>query len=400
MKTIKISILEFDYHPEVLRNTLRILSRLDLNINVYTRTDIWSKVKMPVEKLPLNTHVFLFDDKKSGFQNFLRNNLEEMNNSDLILINTIASHFKVFNQLHLQPKVILRIHNANAFFNTFPKTYQVKLTPFFIWKDFSHLIRNTIFKLDWIYRKKFLKKVDYFAFPNKTIMDFALQHFPLREEQCMAWPFSYLSQGLNPKNNNHSEITISIIGKIDQRNRDYITVFKAFKKLSANIKNDDFSIKLILLGSAKTRYGSKIIKLFSKIASPQLEIISFNSFVEQDDFNRYIQETDFIILPIQIKTRYTIYTEFYGSTKISGGLNDILVHKKPALINAAYPLEADFEQVTDRFNDEIELSDKIYKWCRDKAFDQKDIDSALANHSLTQVRAIYRKTIQSITKGN
>lgn len=400
MKTIKISILEFDYHPEVLRNTLTILSHLDFEINVYTKTDIWSKVKMPVEKLPLNTQVFLFDEKNSGFKEFMLNNLEEMNHSDLILINTLASHFKIFSQLNLRPKVILRIHNANAFFNPFSKTYQVKFTPFFIWKDLSHFIRNTIFKLDWIYRKKFLEKVDYFAFPNKTIMDFALKNFQLTDDQCITLPFSYLSQVLHPKNNSNNEITISIIGKIDQRNRDYLTVFKAFEKISADIEDDDFRIKLILLGSAKTSYGSKIIKLFSKIESPKLDIISFNSFVEQDEFNLYIQETDFIILPIQIKTRYTIYTEFYGSTKISGGLNDILVHKKPALINAAYPLEEDFELVTEGFNNEIELSNKIHKWCKQKAYDQKDIDSALHHHSLIKVRETYRKTIQSFVKGN
>lgn len=399
MKTIKISLLEFDYHPEVLRNTLMIFDGLDLDIQVFASKEIWDKANMNITVLQNHSQIYLYDSKESDLYSFLYSNINRLNISDIILFNTLASNFRSFERLKLQSNLILRIHNSNAYFNAFYNTYRPIYSPYFIWKDLSHFLRNSIFKLDWLYRRRFLKKVDYFAFPSENIRNYAVQKLEVPAIQSIALPFSFLnpSKPIEGKDEK-KEIVISIIGKLDKRNRDYDSVVKAFHHISERMNAINYTIKLVLLGSAKTRYGSVILNRLNKISCPQIIIKSFKGFVKQEVFDRHMKETDFLILPIRINTRYTVYKEFYGSTKISGGINDIMVYKKPALIVFDYPLDKEFQQVTSTYKNDIDLAEKIMKWCESKSYSEINIDKDLAKSDLANIRQKYNEIFKQIIK--
>jgi len=320
-----------------------------------------------------------------------------LNNSHAVLFNTIASNYRLFYRLQLRSTVLVRIHNSNAYFKSLHENYKPRFTLFYLMKDISHFIRNTLFKLDWYHRKIFLSQADYYVFPSKIIREFAINMLGIRQEKTISLPFSYASHpstSYATTNTNESPVTITIIGKLDQRNRDYEMLYRVFQKLGPFLTNSKYPIRLIFLGSATTKYGKKIVNLFTTIINDNFSLVSFKDFVEQEQFIKYINQTDFLILPINIKTRYAVYDESYGHTKISGNINDIIKYQKPALIPAEYPLENKLKLITESFKDENELAAKIQEWCTDQKFRQFDFEKSLINYQLAATQKRYLEVIR------
>ncbi|MCK4677202.1 MAG: glycosyltransferase [Bacteroidales bacterium] len=393
MKKTEISVIEFDYHPEVLRDFCKIMENTDFRINIFTAEDIWGKVLSDDTVIPENFQLFL-KKKSLSVPEFVNSNCKKLNNSDIIIFNTIASNFRFFYNLALKPITIVRIHNANACFNKLVYSYKPRFTLFYLWKDFSHFIRKTIGKLDWYYRRKFLEKVNYYAFPNKVILNYAIENYDIPKSKAIILPMSFTPDDKIMKKKEASDVTtIAIIGKVDQRNRDYILLYRALK---IALKRSSKVIKLVLLGVSSSCYGKKIIKLFKSLESDNFTLVSFKKFVEQSVFVNCIDQSDFFIIPVKIKTRYTIYSEIYGLTKISGNINDILKHKKPALISSGYHIENNLKSIVEPFEDEYDLATKIIYWCENKKYDSMFIDEALENYKLKNIQNHFTKITDSI----
>jgi len=393
MSQIKISIIEFDYHAEVLRDFCRITENTDFLVRIFTTEKIWSAVGNYQEKLPANFQLFQKTKGKS-LSRFIYCNYKELNSSDVIIFNTIASNFRLFSRLKLDPVLVVRIHNANAYFNKLLKTYKPIFTPFFVCKDLSHFLRKTIGELDWYYRKKFLHKVHYFAFPSKLILQHAIDTFHIQKTKAVYLPLSYTSTEMKKtKTLENTNTTVIVTGRVDRRVRDYMILYKSFKlALSKNNK----PIRLVLLGKSNSVYGKKIVKLFKALESDKFSFISFPNYIEQDLFKNYIDNSDFLILPIKIDARYTIYNEKYGYTKMSGSINDLIKYQKPGLINAEYPLDDDLKFITEPYKDEKELADKIIAWSESEKYKSINFKDALKNYQLSKIQAYFKKTIKSM----
>ena len=387
-----ITIIEFDYHAVVLRNFCKMVENMDLNINILTTESIWNKVGLYNKSQPDNINLFVKPVNQS-LKTFTKLHKEIFEKSDIILFNTIASHFKLFNSLKYNGKIIIRIHNSNTYFNNPLKTFSPRLKPFYIWKDTSHIIRKTLFNLEGYYRKRFLKKADYYAFPANTIRNYAIQNFNIPEEKAITIPFSFAGNINDQKDKTDSPTTITVIGKVDFRNRDYDMLYEAFKNAINTINNP---IRLIFLGKSDSSYGKKITSLFSKLQSSQFEFIYFRKYVKQEVFSNYLKNTDFLILPIKQNTRFTIFREKYGLTKISGNIDDVIINKKPGLITANYPLEDELQNILEPFHDKDELTEKIIDWVENKKYQSKNVDEALAKYNLPNVQKQFSELIQNL----
>ncbi len=393
MKKAEISVLEFNYHAEVLRDFCKITANTDFRINIFTTENIWRKVAGDELTLPDNLHLFL-KKEPLPIAEFVHANCNKLNNSDIIIFNTVASNFNFFFNLELKPATIVRIHNTNACFNKLINAYTPRFTPFFIWKDLSHFVRKTIGERESYYKIKFLKKTHYYAFPNNLILNHAVDNYNIPKAKAIVLPLSFM-----PDKKTIQEIqeniptTIAVVGRIDQRIRDYRGLYNAFKiVLQKNIK----PIRLILLGSSNSVYKRKIVKLFKSLESDKFTLTSFENFVEQSVFYHYINLSHFLILPIKINTRHTIYNEKYGYTKMSGNINDIIKYKKPALVYSGYPLDEDLKLITAPFKGESDLAEKILDWSENEKYNSMDFDIVLENHNLNTVREQFEKTIDKI----
>ncbi len=392
MKKISVALIEFDYHAEVLRNSLHILSQPALIVHVFTSEKIWRQVNWQDE----NYFELSLQKKDESMQAFLNHHLHEINACDLALLNTVASHFKKWSDLKLTVPMLLRIHNSNTFFNSITQTYRPKWTPFYLWKDGSHLIRKTIGEMDWYYRKKFTDRVDHHIFPSHQIAKHAVNSFNLEKDKVWTLPFGFWKNSKNYTRNTSEHFKVCIIGKVDQRNRDYKTVLDAIELILPFLHKSKKSLELILLGKANSNYAKRMVGKFKKLSSSSFSLTSYPDFVPQQEFDEQVSTCDFFIIPTKIETRYTIYTEHYGYTKISGSINDVIKHHKPALITKKYPVDDEMKALFGGYSDSKELAQLLQDWMTSKDFDKIDFSQTLANYNLTAVQQQYLGVFKKI----
>ncbi|WP_236969792.1 hypothetical protein [Membranihabitans marinus] len=356
MKTI--SIIELFYHAEVLRESILRFKNETFQLQIFTTAKILKNTGLDTESLP-NVKFYLHNGK-TNFISYFSKYKNELDNSDIVVINTLAYNLKSFNSLNGSYKIILRLHNTNRWFQSVKENYRLIISPYMIWKDISYSLRLGLGLGDFFYRKKIIKKIDYFAFANDHLRQYALNKFNLEHHKTIVLPFSNINDTPKKeiKSNVSDQVTFIIIGKIDFRKRDYLTIYEAFKSINFNqhsIKN----VRLIFAGSANSNYGKDIISKFKAIDQKHFEVIYFNHFLPQSELEQLIQSTHFFIAPINIDTRFRIYTEEYGTTKQSGVFGDILRFQKPTLLPSKVEKEAIWKEVTYCYKDTNDLQHLI-----------------------------------------
>lgn len=371
-----LCLIEIDYHPEVLHNTCVILKDLPINVSIFTTQKIFEQAE---GSKFLGSFNWIVIKKRSLIKRTFIKHLDKLKEADIALFNTLASHFRFFLKLNYRGITILRLHNTNAYLSPW-KSFKLRMTPYFIFKDTSHIIRKTLIELDWYFRNKFLKKIDFVVFPDPILEEYAINNGLIsREKVCPAIPIATWNPSFG-KNHASEGINITIPGTIDIRRKDYKIALEAFKMLTDNLNR---KIVLTLLGKPKNRYGYQIISLFNKLQNKFLTVHTFRNKVPMEEYHKFLKETDFFILPIKIDTKYTIYKERYGYTKISGSINDMITAGKPALISADYPLNVHLEAISEKFYNAVDLYNTILDWINNDTYLtlQKKIEQNLSFYS-------------------
>lgn len=395
MERKAITIIEFDYHAEVLVNALKIFIALnEYQILLFVSDKVWQQVSSSLASRDDIIKVYIAKNYKE-IKHLIETRLKEINNSKAIFFNTLASNFRFFNSVEFTPPVILRIHNSNTYFNPL-RSINPKLTPFFIWKDTSYWILHVFLKQDTIYRKKFVQnKVDYFQFPSLPIAEYALNNHYLPPNKLFPTvPYVFMQKVL-PNKNTGNTVNIVILGGIDKRRRNYKQVLEAFKLVIPTL---DTSVKLSLVGKPYGFYGRIITQKFKKLENKHLKIEVFNSFVPQNIFNKITTNANFLLIPTVKETRYKIYKELYGFTKISGNINDMILYQKPALVPAFYPLEESIQNHTEIYEDTDSLAAILKKWILDKEYEKYEIKTVLKDYFFDSIVKNTMEGLQKIIK--
>ena len=116
---------------------------------------------------------------------------------------------------------------------------------------------------------------------------------------------------------------------------------------------------------------------------------TYEAFVPQIEFERVLHETDFLLIPALEKTRYTLYTESYGRTKISGNVYDMIRYGKPAILPAHYALDPDVATMTGRYQGVDGLAAELSAWV--------DGDALLPRHAAVE-KAVARFRPEAVKK--
>ncbi len=333
----RLTIVEIDYHSEVLRNLIQLVSKANYGVQVITTQKVWGKTGLNEEDFEV-----LFVDQV-GVKKLIRLNISEINKSKAIIFNTLSSHYKLFAKQRFVPPVIVRIHNVNTAFLPPLKNYKPKFTLYFLWKDISHFVRREIFMLDYKWRKRFFSNVvDGFSFFSKQMERYVISEGMLEADRIISpnIPNAYFKEGLIREV--QKEVTsFTVIGGIDIRRRNYDLLLDALEIVQ--MKTDQ-KIVVNLLGRPIGPYGTRIQKEIASIDSEHVKINIFKEFVTQEDFDKVLASTDYLINPLNEVTRHTIYTEYYGNTKVSGAINDMIQHGIPAFFPAFYQCVSGLEQ--------------------------------------------------------
>ncbi len=385
----RIAILEFDYHDEVLRNTLLIFSKLDYDIEVYSTDSIWEKVKLPQQSFYTT-----FTCSKSNIKKFIISHLQRINLNDLIIFNTIASNFKLFSKVTFEKPVVVRVHNANFTLRPCKNLYP-KLTPFFIWKHTSYILTHLFLRLDLIYKPKFFKRqVNYYSFPNNEIKTYLIESNIIEAEKTLGnFPFIFNDISRRKPQKKDGQITISVIGTLDKRRRDYTLIYNA---LSVAMTKYTGKVELKLLGKPLGAYGKRIIKLFKDLENDSFKLTAYDRFIPQDEFEMHIDQTDFLIITVPEKTHYKIYKELYGKTKISGNITDMVIYNKPAILPGYYLLSPILQEVTCQYNSLEELANTLFHWFSTKEYEKFNFSNIEADFSIEKIAQTVKNSLDEI----
>ena len=391
---ITISVIEFDYHAEVLINTLEILKNINnLKIQLFVSDNVWRQLK---ESISPNDNINVYTaSSRNKIKPLINLHLPEINNSQAIFFNTIASNFRLFCSIEFTAPVILRIHNANTYFNPI-KSINPKLSLFYLWKDTSYIVLHVIFKLETIYRSRFVRqKVDFFQFPSEIIEKYAITHNYLKADKLFPTiPYVFMKE-LLPKNKSEATINIAILGGIDKRRRNYNEVYTAFLSLSKTIKK---KVHLSLVGRPRGIYGKKVVKKFKKLENENLKVTTFNSFIPQSEFETITSNVDFLIIPTVREARFKLYKELYGYTKISGNINDMIVYQKPAIVPSFYPLEDSLAKHTEAYKDETDLVNVLKKWIDEEKYKEHEFREIIYTYSFETIVQRTQNGLKEIIK--
>ena len=357
---MKIGYFEIYRHIECLDSFCKIFSELNGSdqVSVFTK-EIYARELE--EKYP---NILWFKKTSEKTSDFLEKNAANINSLDILIISTMVIYedLNYFINFNFKPKIILRIHNINFWFNRMRSIYFTGLFNRFydsmaiFWKYL--IFKGNIYKI-----KRFLDKVDYYTFCRDVMKDHALRNYPkLKKKTIFTIPLAIPYDGISSKKVS-PDMTISIPGYIDIKRRDYQLVYNVLKYIKPKLKK-----KLIikLLGKPVNASGYEITEKLKSLSSGNLEIITFNERLNQTDFLNEITDSTILLSPIRVNTHYTLQKEIYGKTKISGIEDDIIRYQKPAILPKTYTPSKIIKPFVYQYNDLAELSDLILQILNDE----------------------------------
>jgi len=188
-----------------------------------------------------------------------------------------------------------------------------------------------------------------------------------------------------------------VIGGVDIVRRDYNLLFKAFKGIVQRLATE---VELIFLGKV-FKNSQSVINKFKSLSSSKFSFKYFNSYVPDDEFVRIMKRTHFIIIPMKEIAKSPISTEYYGRTKISGNINDMIKYSKAAILPDFYRLDNNLKSITRTYFNSDSLSDTILYWINEKPYLDFDFDDALNDYRPHMLRKeLINQIYSAIVKTN
>jgi len=328
-----ICIIELDFHPECIYGLAAIFDKCpsyaNYIVHFITRHEIYDIIK---DAVPLKKELlWTLCPNNMPHAHCVKNNLDVIQASDLIFINTISQSVHAYLPLKGKP-VVLRIHNINKFFNPaqhliIPEnlTDVIKLTKFLIKEC---LVQNYFKDL-----KKIKDIVTTYSFPEPEMLRYAIDNFPTltpNNTSILALKI-YVDSNSNKRENTSTDVNFSAIGRLNPYFKDISLIIKVLSKLST--EKLDRKVNFYFVGCGNE------LKTMSKIKSYENKYLTFH-FIEkrlsQKDYISHLKQMDCIICPMKHKFHVGSFVEFYGQTKITGNLSDISLSPTPIIMPSFY----------------------------------------------------------------
>lgn len=348
-----ISVIELNYHFDSLDNLCQLFDRDENEVYVFTTQELFSRIGA----LRQNSSCTVFLQKGTRVR-FIKEHLKLINSSDVIFVNTISRDFRLFSKIKFVPPIIARIHNLHKTFQP-AAHFAIPKSPLRIWKTFSFLMREGVVGGYFYFRRSAIGNIDYFSFPDLSLKDYAVQKafvFPNKIGPILPIKFH------DPQYVSSAEIIdgrfrIVIIGSIDFKRRDYFTVLRALKKLGPT---NDIKIVVTFLGDSGTRNGKELKKMVSQNGFlPNIEFVFYSGYVALSDFREVVSRADLLLSPIRRATVVDIFHEYYGLSKTSGTISDMIMYGKPMVVCDLAGGLGDLSRFVSSYSSDMELVDIV-----------------------------------------
>ncbi len=344
---MKIAVIEVECHAEVLRSTILLFSKIpNYQLTIFTTLDILTEAGFSAES-SASLNVILKKSNETD-STFFQRNIELINKHNYLLINTLQRKFYIYNNLKINIPIALRVHNSHFFWSG---TFQNKKYSLSKYK----LLIKEIYKFEFLQRKKFLQKMDYFFFPSENTLEFAIKRYTMLTSKAYLFPLNY--QDSIPSVSKGIEKTLIIPGKVDPLRKD-LDFLHTFIKLLAE-KPLDFVITIVFLGVTEGEKAKRFIDKIMHYSSKSLKIVHFTSIIPQDTYNNHMQKCDIVWCPIYTSTIFQLSKEIYGKTKVSGGVNDAINFGKWCFVPSSYSVDVSLDKQILTYDSVVDLYVKV-----------------------------------------
>jgi hypothetical protein len=351
---LKIALIELYGHYEVLFAFAETLFP-HTELSLFTKKAGWAFAPVSIKETGVVTEVLM--EESEPVPAFLLKHKLNLEACDWVIFTTILGDFKFHAKFTLATRTMLVIHNGN-YWLSFTNNIKIRTV-----LDFLRLVKYSLLR-QYKFRKVILENIDLITFPNDEIAENFKNIRPdLFDKFFPPLPF-FVPIEVTEKEGPSNEVTIVIPGRIANDSRDYGMVMNAFQKYENN-QVEGKKINLVLLGKPVRNYGQKKWKALKTLDRHQFSVIGFLDDVSQVEYDNWLMNADFLILPLSQDMSYGICVEKGGVTKISGTINDALRFQKPALVYSGYKLEKFIEAQMTAFQNADDLCQKITEWVID-----------------------------------
>lgn len=98
-------------------------------------------------------------------------------------------------------------------------------------------------------------------------------------------------------------------------------------------------IELHVLGGPKGKAGKAVLNRLMQLNSKTTQVFTAQGYVSDAHIAKIMAVATCMIAPIQQKTRFKVYRETYGCSKVSGFENDIRRYAVPCFYPKAYRID-------------------------------------------------------------
>jgi len=355
----RIHLIEPTSHGEVINNLVELMVD-DYSLTVYSTRSIGAYIDQKNSKI--NFKLF----KNSFHLNaFLFTNWQLINSCELLIFTTLPNCVRLFALKRFTTKSILIVHNVNSIFdrqNNFVKNRSIA----YQFLNLGRYIQRKIL-LKNHFKKRFISKVNHLSFADQSMYQniqengVEISNFILKE----SLPIYYhrvLQYTEDPE-----WIRIVIPGIVRSGTKNYAHLFRVLNSLKPLL---DRKIKVSLLGKVQDQ---NIISEIQKLNSSQetIHLEYYEDHVDQERFDKCLQESDFGILPVREKVNIGGIYEYFGKTKISGVVNDFYKFGIPFLIPEFYFKDHSINKLASVYQDEKELLNLLIEWVEKSRYLEK-----------------------------
>jgi len=354
---MNIGIIETHYHSEFIHTLVQIFKKEHIEVST-TR-----KVYKELDEKSKNVD-FYFTHGNQKVKDFIAD--IPIQKYDLLFINTIQpSMIDLPNWKNFNPKCksILTLHNLNA------------------WNNHKfHLRKNIVHSLDSYVAsfktKDVLKKFQYINVVYPVMTDLALKYFGATHK-ILNIPYAFAQEDVIT--DKKETIDFVIPGTVSKTRRNYEPVINAFNKLSKEHNN----IRLILLGANKDNLE------FETLVGEEEKIVTFDKRISTVEYNEYLRNADFIIIPNFFLTHSVNTTnEFYGFSK-SPSINEVIKWRKPLIIPEHIPVDCHLKTSSMKY----ENANELYFWM-ERVVTKKCLRDVIKKNALKNTKVFTLKNIR------
>lgn len=381
-----LALIELYSHSEVLLACLRLNQFAGIDMDVITTEAVANELNGITDWVEIDTQKKTLKNDNQSINNFLCQFEEKIVTYDLLIITTISSNFKTWNTiLSKAKKSILIIHNFNTFFYEKKKKLPLALN----FNSFLNVLRSVraIFRNENWEKKELLENANWLlSLEGLDLNRLKEKNITYANKLRFELPICFSLPEIDSKKSNNDFVTITIPGSITDNGKEFVLIFNIFKKCISFFQS---RVRLILLGSPKGVSGNRILEKFKAMKNNMLDVVSFEKPIERIDFEEFLKQSDFMLLPIGKTYNFGRYFEEYSITSVSGTINDAILFKIPAIIPNHYFLKDDLKlSIFQAFNNELELENLLIDWVNNRTFSQNiDLFNSIQNNYSIEYKA-------------